>query len=477
MSPTAVRTPGPARRVVTTIAVLALIAALTTACSSKSNSTANSGSSGSGITAGGNDASPGVTADSIKIGYLLPDLGALQERLGFKTANYGGVAGETKQIEASVNAVNANGGLNGRKIVPIIKTYGGGQDSPEYAESFCNAFTQDEQVFAVVLEGQFQSNARTCYAARKTLMIDETLLAQDQTEFERLSPYLWSPTWPEYSSYLRTELAALQSQGWFTGTAGVSIVGVDNEIARRDITDIVIPFLTSNGITKSQSFFVDTSNVGTLGAGSSAALTGTANGGLDRVIVIGGARILPVMLSTQEATTTKAKFAISSYDSPLFLQDNPSVEVSSTLVGMTGFGVLPAGDIREDPTVPFPNPATPNQGLCKQIIDSAGATPPDGVRPNYKEGLQYCDATLFLKAVIDKAPKNLTANAFRDAAWQVGTGYSSAVTFGGTLAYGKYAATNTGRVLAFDSTTCLNPVSGKPGCFLYRGGNVPFATN
>jgi len=464
-------------RVIGSLTALALLATLSAGCASDADSPAGSGSSGSGAAAGADDASPGVTADSIKIGYIVPDLGELQESLGFKTANYGGADGVIKQIQASVNAVNANGGLNGRKIVPIIKKYAGGLDNPEYAESFCNAFTQDDQVFAVVLEGQFQNNARPCYFARKTIMLDESLFAQDQKEFEKFSPYLWSPSWPEYGAYLRTELNALKDQGWFNGTAGVAVVGVDNEIARRNITEVVQPFFAANGITKSETFFVDTANIGTLGAGSSAALTGAANSGLDRVIVVGGARILPIMLSSQEATTSKAKFAISSYDSPLFLQDNPATIVDTTLTGMIGFGVLPAGDIRLDPAIPFPDPATPNQGLCKQIIDSAGATPPDGVRPNYKEGLQYCDANLFLKAVIDKAPKDLTANAFRDAAWQVGNGYSSSVTFGGSIGNGQYAASNTGRVLVYESTTCLNPVSGKPGCFLYRGGNVPFATN
>jgi len=181
-------------RAIAALAALALIATLSAGCGSEADSPAGSGSSGSGAAAGADDASPGVTADSIKIGYIVPDLGQLQESLGFKTANYGGADGVIKQIQASVNAVNANGGLNGRKIVPVIKKYVGGNDNPEYAESFCNAFTQDDQVFAVVLEGQFQNNARPCYFSRKTIMLDETLFAQDQKEFEKFSPYLWSPS-------------------------------------------------------------------------------------------------------------------------------------------------------------------------------------------------------------------------------------------------------------------------------------------
>jgi hypothetical protein len=126
--------------------------------------------------------------------------------------------------------------------------------------------------------------------------------------------------------------------------------------------------------------------------------------------------------------------------------------------------------------VPFPDPSNPTQVLCKQIIDAAGATPPEGTRPNYKAALQYCDAALFLKAVLDKAPKDLNGQRFQEAAWQVGTGYSSSVTFGGNFVQGRYASTTIGRDLGWDATVCQNPVTNATGCFLYRGGNVAFAS-
>jgi hypothetical protein len=461
-------------RAAAAIAAATLASAALVACSSTTDNTA--GGSGSGaLAAGAGDASPGLTADTVKIGFIIVDLGELSGNLGFKQANYGGVEGITKQIEAVVNATNANNGLGGRQIVPVIKIYDATQDSPESAEAICNALTQDEQVFAVVMDGQFQNNARPCYQARRTLMIDTSLVAQDQQEFERFAPFLWSPVFPEYGAFLKAQLKALADNGWLQGAQGVAIIAVDTEVARRQAEETVAPFLAENGVAKSGTFFVDTSNIGTLGAGSSAALVGAATQGLDRVIVVGGARILPVMLAQPEANTTTARFAISTYDSPLFLQDNPASIVGATLNGMIGFGLLPPGDVREDPALPFPDPANQAQGLCKNIIDSAQATPPEGVRPNYKSGLQYCDAVLFLKAVLDIAPQDLTAQKFQEAAWDIGTAYSSATTFGGNITEGQYAASTIGRVLAFEQT-CQNPTTGAPGCFLYRGGNVPFTS-
>ncbi|MEI7646846.1 MAG: hypothetical protein WCJ48_00965, partial [Actinomycetes bacterium] len=229
--------PSRAVRVTQIVAAVLAVALFTAGCSSNNNGAATSGPSGSGNAAGLDDASPGVTATTIKIGYYVSDLGKVRAGLGFKQADYGDVA---KEIQAYVAYINANGGIGGRQIIPVIKTYDGSLDAPDYAESFCNAFTLDEQVFAVVFEGQLQNNVRPCYATRKTIMIDQGLLAKDQTEFERFAPYLWSPTFPEYGGYLKTQLQTLQSAGWLTGAKGVSIIGIDNDVARRQIDQSVI---------------------------------------------------------------------------------------------------------------------------------------------------------------------------------------------------------------------------------------------
>ena len=99
----------PRRRMLRAASVVAAVIAfglLTAACTSSGDNDGGSGASGSGTA--GQDASPGVTADKIKIGYQIVDLGELQERLGFVVVDYGGPEGIKKQIEAVVNAVNAN---------------------------------------------------------------------------------------------------------------------------------------------------------------------------------------------------------------------------------------------------------------------------------------------------------------------------------------------------------------------------------
>ena len=94
----------------------------------------------------------------------------------------------------------------------------------------------------------------------------------------------------------------------------------------------------SIGVSKITSSYIDSTNTGTLGATSSAALNTGKNGKYDRVIVIGGARIEPVALSDQAAVGYPSKWGVSTYDNPIFTQNNPDSIVTELRLGMTGIG-------------------------------------------------------------------------------------------------------------------------------------------
>jgi len=444
-----------------------VLAGLLTACST------SSGGQTPGVGTAADQASPGVSADALNVGYLIVDIGSLSADLGFKVVNDGGYAVTSRGVQAVVDYVNANGGAGGRKINPIIKPYVGSLDAPEYAESICRSFTQDAQVFAVVLDGQYQTNSRPCYQANRAIMLDQTLAAHDQAEYNASSPYLWSPGTPTLDSFVTAQLQVLQGAGWFNGAKGVAVVSPDTEVTRRMSQTVVAPFLKSIGVTNSSDYYIDSSNAGTLGATSSSALTSAAGKGQDRVFVMGGARILGVMISTSEAESLDAKYSISSYDSPAFLVDNPGTIVSARRSGMAGLGFQPGGDMRAGSgNEVFPNPARPNEVLCKQVIDAAGANPPEPNRENYRVAMQFCESTLLLKAALDKAPKDLTPNVFRDAVWSLGTSWSGAVTYGASWQPGQYAGATVARGTYWDDNCVLSDRPEK-GCFRYGTGDIP----
>ena len=451
------------RRVVPLVAI-GLCAAFLAACTSGSDGEPTSGSG-----AGSGELSPGVTATTVKVGFVISDRGSLGATLGLKVVDSGTPEVRTAGINAIVNAINANGGVGGRTIEPVIKVVQAQQDSPESEEALCRAFTQDAQVFAVYLDGQLQNNARPCYQAGKTIMLDGTLIGLDQTEFQNYGGYLWSPTNPEYGSFVKAQLTYEQQKGFFNGITGVQLLVSDDVVSRRVTDTIVKPFLQSAGVPKVDANYIDSSNAGTLGATITPAMNNGISNKLDRALAIGGARIMPVALSSQEANDFTALWGVTTFDNPTYLETNVESSVPARYPGMLGVGFDPTIDVN-DSVLPFPDPANPQQVLCKQIIDAGGAAPPAGAKAkvSYNSIFKVCDAAFFLKAVLDKAPKELTVGAFTTAAATVGDGYRSSLSFGSFMGPNVYAPTNAVRGLTWDT-------AGK--AFVYESELVPLVAS
>lgn len=452
------------RRTVAGAAIAGLILSGLVGCSSASESAAPPGVQG-----------PGVTADAVNVGFLAVDIGELANSLGFVNVEDGGYANVSKGIQAIVDYVNANGGLGGRRMNAVIKPYDAKQDSPEYAEAVCKSFTQDAQVFIIGFDGQFQNNSRPCYRAGNAIMLDQTLVAHDTAQFEEFAPYLWTVSNPEFNGFVTAQLNVLRDAQWFNGSKGVAVVYPDTEVNRRAAQSVVNPYLAQLGITNTKEFAIDSSNAGTLGATSSVALSGAQAAGLDRVFVVGGSRIMALMLAQPEAETLQAKYSVSTFDSPAFFVDNPDTIVSARRSGMAGMGFQGGGDMRlGSGGVAFPDPANAQEVLCKKIIDDAGATPPAQNRENYRVVFQHCDTALLMKAAFDRMPKDdIRAETFRDAVWALGDQWRGALAYSAGWQAGSYAGAASARGFFWDDSCQLEGRA--PGCFRYGTPETPLA--
>lgn len=411
---------------------------------------------------------PGLTKDTIKVGFSVNDLGTLAKSLGFKQPDYGGYDKQIAAINAIIKDVNSSGGMGGRQVQPVFNRYLGSNDAPTYAEAQCKKFTQDDRVTATMIDGGFQNNTIPCFASAKTLLLMQSLLAIDQTQFERNSPYLWSPTNPEYTGFLKAEMKTLNDAGFFTGAKGVLLMPADDEVSRRVTNSVAIPYLKSVGVTNVQASYIDSTNTGTLGASATAALSTGKNAGLDRVVVIGGARIQPVALSDQAAVGYESKWAVATYDNPIFSENNPDSIIPELRNGMVGLGYAPAQDVNQQQTPAFPDPTNPAQKKCYDVVTAAGATPPENLRNNWKMSMLYCDAIYFLDTAFDQlaGKDEVTGAEFKDAAGKIGTTYRSAMAFNSQWGPNVYAGTNSAMKLSWDSAA---------GAFKYDGTIVTFA--
>ncbi|MET7425112.1 hypothetical protein [Dactylosporangium sp. NPDC005555] len=417
---------------------------------------------GPGGTGGGDDqrltgTGPGVTADSVKVVFVGVDLKATASVTGFKTADAGDPARQVKAIETWVNA---NGGVAGRKMVAVYRNYEAADDSPAAEERLCNQITQDDKAFAVVLTGQFQSNARPCYATRRTLVLDATLVANDQTTFTKLAPYLWSASYPDYDEFVRAFLGSLEASRYFAGTSKAGVVAADTPTNRSAYERLAVPQLRRLNVTPAVAW-IDTTDLGTLNAGLNQAAVDFRAKGIDRVFFLGGARMASFFLTVAAAQSFTARYALSSFDNPSFLVNNPATIPREGLEGAVGIGFNPSQDV---PDSAYPFPGTDAERACLAVYEADGQR--FATRENARVAFPYCDAARLLQAAARDLGADLNAAAWSQAARAIGAGFSPATGFTGLLGPGRYSAANGYRPLAYDSGC---------GCFAYQGEEAPFA--
>ena len=93
--------------------------------------------------------SRGVTKHSITVVFPVVSLNSLAGREGFaEDAEYGE---QTKAIKLFVNQINEGGGINGRKIDPIISNYDPTNETQ--MRSLCKTWTQGSPAAFTVLDG------------------------------------------------------------------------------------------------------------------------------------------------------------------------------------------------------------------------------------------------------------------------------------------------------------------------------------
>ncbi|MEU5909013.1 hypothetical protein [Micromonospora sp. NPDC047527] len=438
-------------RTLTVRAAVAAVAALLAFVSCGAVLPGAGGADGTGV-------GPGVTADEVTVVFVGTDLTKTANLTGFNTASAGDPA---RQMRALESHVNANGGIAGRRMRAVFRNFEASDDSPATEEKLCNQITQDDRAFAVVLTGQLQANARPCYAQRRTLVLDATLITIDQATNERLAPYLFAPAYPLYDDFVRAYLPALAAQGFFDGARQAGIVAVDAPANRAMYEQHVVPYLKQRGITPT-SAWIDTTDLGTLNTGLNQAAVDLRAKRVDRVFFLGGTRLASFFLTSAAAQDFTARYGISSYDNPSFLIGNPGIIPREALTGAVGIGFNPSQDVADRE---YAFPATDAERTCLGIFAAGGES--FGTRENARVAFPYCDAALLLQAGAKDLGADLNAHRWLAAVGRLDTSFQPATGFSGRLGPGRFAASNSYRAFGYDSGCA---------CFTYRGEDVSFAT-
>ena len=156
-------------------------------------------------------AGQGVTPTSIKLGITYLDAAAIRNIVNIDPGNY------QVAYTALIRQINAKGGINGRKIVPVFEPINPIGTSP--AATACTALTEDNKVFAVV--GFFQPADTACYVAtHDTPLIGATLTNTESAQ--AAAP--WFNNVVSDNDLIPKEMAAFKNEGVFTKKK-VAVVG------------------------------------------------------------------------------------------------------------------------------------------------------------------------------------------------------------------------------------------------------------
>jgi len=227
------------RRSRSAVAVLVVLAA---ACSSsaKLGTTPESNGAGASTTTTPKDTSlgTGVGATQIKVGVMMIDFSCIEKFVDAVEPE------QQRAFQVYFDDINAKGGINGRKLVPVFKTYCPINLATELTA--CTSLTDDNHVFAAI--GTFydpSGNAQLCFAKdHKTIIIGSPLT---QSLIDRGPPGFMLTTDITSERRLRVIMALLKEKHTL---AGKKVAVVDVAADRPRVRSVVVPALHDLGVLR-----------------------------------------------------------------------------------------------------------------------------------------------------------------------------------------------------------------------------------
>jgi ABC-type branched-subunit amino acid transport system substrate-binding protein len=393
------------------------------------------------------DLGHGVTADTIKVGIAIIDYAAIADFVDFSRGDQQATA------QVFVDYINENGGVGGRMIEPVYKSYPpipGMEPSPL---ALCTAWTEDDEVFAVLgVFIDFSGDGQLCVSRdHETVHIGHEL---EQVWIEQAPGglMLTPDTTKEVAAQNLINLMA--EEGSLDGrTVGV----LADQDAEGRVNDIIVPGLEDAGVE----------------LGSTAQLTITdedtaqAQAQLDAFIERWrsedvNAIFMAGLLVSDNQFVEKVKAAL---PDALLITDSSSTAQQAQDMVAAGVNPNPYEGMLgvEGPSA---SEAWANKNelyqTCVDVYEEATGTTvigPDDLTPNaqgkteeiYVAVRDFCGELTMFKTIAEKVGPELTTENWQAAVDEFGS-IDLVTTDIASLCEGKYAADDAFRLVEFDSS-------------------------
>jgi hypothetical protein len=378
----------------------------------------------------------GLTSDAVKIAFI--KLGSWQN-LG---ANFGVVSIDWGDIDAQakilVEWINANGGIDGRKVEYIVEEYKQEDASPDVEAQLCQRIADDFGAWAVVLQGQIHLSTRECYAKKGVLMLDPSPFSFDDDLYAQISPMYFSPSTPSITRVARALPGALHERGWFTpmverseSETKLGIVRWDSPYALRVLEQDLTPALDALGEEIALVHAIDSSDAGTIQSGITNGIVRFRAEGINRVIFVGGNPIAPLWFLNAEQHNFTPRYGLTTFDGPAHTTQQTPNQMRDAM----GIGFNPVHDVHDDQFA-FPSPENPTEQFCINLLADGGQE--FAARASAEIGLAYCESLLLLRAGAVGLGASLSAGNWATQVESLGTSFRAAVSFANRFAPGRH---------------------------------------
>jgi hypothetical protein len=378
-----------------------------TTAANTGSTTASSGSTGTTEFVSTDNRAPGVTADSIKIGisynFFSDDV---KKQLHTWHGDY------EAMYKALIDDVNANGGVNGRKLDAVYVPIQLGVDGAD--DAACTQLTVDNKVFVAI--NASGGDAVLCY-----IDTHETATVGGQQTPERRAaakaPWFAAEAGGDAEG---DAVTAFVDNGDLQGT--VAVLGTQDDQKNYDSTFKAT--LTAGGVNVVDTAFIDTSSGDTnvVNPLVDAVIQRFSSEGVDQLLIIGGgvaANYLPraALAGFQPALRVSFLGSVGSYG-------GDAAADHSVLAGAKGYGNFdPADSYLEMTDEPTKHCVDVAKAAGIQLVERKDWTFDSGIGKTYVGLAVACKNVELLVALLEKAGPNLDYGTLQHAGDTLGDIY------------------------------------------------------
>jgi hypothetical protein len=348
------------------------------------------------------------------------------------------------EARAAVADINSRGGINGRKITPVIGEWDVSTGATGY-EAVCRQLTEDGHVFAIATVVNITEQFVACGAKHSTPVLNASFGPGDDEMYARYRRWFFSPTLTTLNEENELVLAELKASGRMTTKTPVGVVYSTADVQyTRVLKRTVEPRLKSWGVP------YETYGVATQSDIGGAVLRFNTNG--VRVVTFISPNGINQTLFMQQAEQQRyhPDYGLGDSADTWFIARAAPREQARKIIGA---GALPISNVEVSQY-----PTTPREKHCLDVIRRAGEDVAD--RHSSLTATLYCELADEFAAITSRVSGTLTTDKWRAAYTATARTYMPISTFAVDLAHEPHANAVQYRSIRYDDRcSCLKYTS------------------